>query len=168
MFKTCTKCIESKDISEFCGDRRRIDGHTSTCKLCYRNIRKAYYDHEYVRTKARSRRHKVVNDRTGCYPYWYAKNEARKRNKGWSLTKEHYYKLTSLNCHYCLCPLNKTGIGLDRLNNSIGYTADNVVPCCTICNYVRYNIFTVEEMKLLGTTIAQIKHNRSLNNDICI
>ena len=29
--------------------------------------------------------------------------------------------------------------GIDRINNSKGYTIDNCVPCCFMCNYSKNN-----------------------------
>ena len=52
---------------------------------------------------------------------------------------------------------------LDRLDNSIGYTKENCVVCCPLCNGIRSNILTVNEMLLLGKTINQIKRNRNAN-----
>ncbi len=61
------------------------------------------------------------------------------------------------NCTYCG---TDRYIGCDRLDNNRGHTKDNVVPCCITCNTVRGNNFTFDEMKILGKTIAQIKHDR--------
>lgn len=51
-------------------------------------------------------------------------------------------------------------IGCDRIDNNKGHSIDNVVPCCNICNTVRGNNFTVDEMKLLGSLIKKIINNR--------
>lgn len=61
------------------------------------------------------------------------------------------------NCIYCGDTEN---IGCDRVDNSIGHTKTNVIPCCYTCNVVRNNLFTVEEMKELGKSIAIIKSKR--------
>ena len=70
---------------------------------------------------------------------------ARKRNLEWNLTKEQVRHLTKQSCHYCGAePSNvheQLGCnepyvynGLDRADNTKGYTIDNVVPCCFNCN----------------------------------
>ena len=46
-------------------------------------------------------------------------------------------------CYYCGKFPNKVN-GIDRVNNSVGYTYDNCVPCCKRCNYLK-NKTTQEE-----------------------
>lgn len=83
---------------------------------------------------------------------------ATRSTVGWSLTFEEWYALVIKPCHYCGSPhLEQSGRGLDRLNNKNGYHNDNVVSCCPECNMVRNNIFTPEEMRLLGEVIHKIK-----------
>lgn len=41
------------------------------------------------------------------------------------------------------------------------HTKNNVVPCCIECNTARNNMFSFEEMKVLGKTIREIKQNRA-------
>ena len=71
------------------------------------------------------------------------------RGYNFELTKEQFRELTLQNCFYCnaepkLTPPSRSGYsqngrtlfnGLDRINNSKGYTLLNVVPCCKECNY---------------------------------
>lgn len=60
--------------------------------------------------------------------------QAKLRGHIFTLTKDQFLELTALACHYC----GDTGrIGVDRQDNSQGYVSDNVVPCCSICNYMK-------------------------------
>lgn len=49
-------------------------------------------------------------------------------------------------------------LGCDRIDNKKGHTKDNVVPCCTRCNKLRSNKFTVDEMKEIGAVIKRIEN----------
>ena len=74
----------------------------------------------------------------------YAKHEGRE----WSISFEEYYQLLRQGCFYSGKSLSdETGIGLDRIDNSKGYTLDNVLPCCGECNSIRGNKLTVDEMQ---------------------
>jgi hypothetical protein len=74
------------------------------------------------------------------------RNGAKARGVGWALTREQVRELMQSDCHYCGAPpsrrrtvKNGDGMfiynGIDRVDNSEGYTADNVVSCCTTCNF---------------------------------
>lgn len=64
------------------------------------------------------------------------KSGAKKRNLEFSLTKEQFVTICESNCHYCgLEPKNKNGI--DRVDNTKGYTLENSVPCCYQCNQAK-------------------------------
>lgn len=79
----------------------------------------------------------------------YKKN-AKKRGFEYNLTEEQFRKLTQKSCHYCgTLPSNVSNQkrcngaysynGLDRIDNTKGYTIDNVVPCCRMCNIAKNN-----------------------------
>lgn len=63
-------------------------------------------------------------------------------------------------CYYCG---TSKYIGADRIDNNIGHTKDNIIPCCHVCNTARNNNFSVEEMKLIGETIKNINSQRENN-----
>lgn len=71
--------------------------------------------------------------------------QAKERNIEFSLTLQFFIKTVLNHCHYCDdIPRNTAkhsrGIiqikynGLDRQDNSLGYTETNCVPCCKNCN----------------------------------
>lgn len=82
------------------------------------------------------------------------KLDARNRNHSWELSKAEFRILTSSNCYYCgAVPSNikrtdKNNYllyeyiynGIDRVDNTKGYTKDNCVACCTICNLAKRNM----------------------------
>jgi hypothetical protein len=41
-------------------------------------------------------------------------------------------------CYYCHHFKDSETIGIDRINNSIGYEKDNCVPCCETCNMMKH------------------------------
>lgn len=81
------------------------------------------------------------------------KKGAEIRNYSFLLTKEEFKKLTSSNCFYCgQEPIriskhytsnkpasygNYTYNGVDRWDNSLGYTLENSLPCCKDCNIAK-------------------------------
>ncbi len=77
---------------------------------------------------------------------------AKSRGYDWKLTKEEFLLLTGLSCHYCGAIPNQESKsygnnsfngnyvynGVDRKDNSVGYTVDNCVPCCGLCNQKKW------------------------------
>jgi hypothetical protein len=63
------------------------------------------------------------------------RNGARIRNIEFSLTYKIFLRLWQYPCFYCGSEIEN--IGLDRVDNSQGYTKDNIVPCCTTCNFMK-------------------------------
>ena len=79
------------------------------------------------------------------------KGGAEKRGHAWYLTDEQVRHLTKRPCYYCgIEPSQISGNGhtngvyvyngIDRLDNTKGYTIDNVVPCCGTCNYAKHTM----------------------------
>ncbi len=74
------------------------------------------------------------------------KKAAERKNIEFSLTRQEFKDFIDANCFYCSSvpstyrkPSNGnyggyTYNGIDRVNNSLGYTKDNCVTCCEVCN----------------------------------
>lgn len=81
------------------------------------------------------------------------KRAANRRGYEFNLSIENFSKLITSNCHYCgsepsmfsnrgryrglVNPMDYSEFkynGVDRVDNSVGYTLENSVPCCKICN----------------------------------
>ena len=74
------------------------------------------------------------------------KHHAKKRGMMLELTREQIINIMSKNCYYCgKEPSNVSKSqynngdfiynGIDRIDNSKGYTIENAVPCCGMCNH---------------------------------
>lgn len=68
---------------------------------------------------------------------------AKARNLEFLLTFNDVMNLVFLNCYYCECKPyqvsraiggNIIHLGIDRVDNDIGYILENCVPCCKSCN----------------------------------
>jgi hypothetical protein len=67
---------------------------------------------------------------------------SRKRNIDFTLTLAEYSALVTDACAYCGEYSHPYG-GIDRENNFLGYTPENSVPCCAVCNTMKHKL-TVE------------------------
>ena len=78
--------------------------------------------------------------------YINTKIRAGKKNLPHTLTLEDHKRLAKQPCAYCKDPIPITyqGIGLDRVDNTKGYTPENTVPCCFTCNRSKYTM-TLED-----------------------
>ena len=72
---------------------------------------------------------------------------------------EQHAQLVTMPCHYCAGLLNPTGSALDRVDNGRGYEPDNVVPCCTVCNVIKGQHLTHDEM---AVAMHMVKKYRNL------
>lgn len=73
---------------------------------------------------------------------------------------ERWYNNQDQKCEYCnriiLKIPNIKRLTIDRTNNNKGYTLNNIVLACNICNKVKSNIFNYNQMKILGKIIRKI------------
>jgi hypothetical protein len=81
-----------------------------------------------------------------------SKRGAKQRGLNWIIDLDTFTNLIQQPCHYCSGELHETRSALDRKDNSQGYTIDNVVPCCKICNSIKSDKFTYEEFLQFSRT----------------
>ena len=124
-------------------------GYTKGCGCNPRSNRKADYHCLYVNLvkTARHEQHEV------------------------GITFTDFVEYTKLDrCHYCGGKLKWakhrrdengfSGYNLDRKNPALGYTADNIVPCCGRCNMAKGRRFTYEEWVEIGKVIATFQERK--------
>jgi hypothetical protein len=77
------------------------------------------------------------------------RESSRKRNLELSIPMVDFEKLIKMPCHYCgtepqnIITRERIGdtfrySGIDRVDNSMGYTIENTVPCCWECNQAKH------------------------------
>jgi hypothetical protein len=81
----------------------------------------------------------------------------KKRWQETDITPLYVKEMIQSECAYCW---SKNQIGLDRIDNNVGHTIENCIPCCSICNGVRSNIFTYQEMKIIWQTLKKLLKKR--------
>lgn len=90
---------------------------------------------------------RTIEDLSISSMYSIYKHRSKSKNIEFEITKKEFENIIKLKCYYCDSnpkkifriikkdQLNKFyHNGIDRVNNKIGYTTKNSVPCCTICN----------------------------------
>jgi hypothetical protein len=161
--KRCARCKETKPLDQFHKNKRMRDGHHTYCKTCVC----AYYRRPDVCQKLKEKM-KTLRQLNGgkawsyraCHRYYFAKSRAKRSGREFSLTMDDYLNLTNAPCIYCDGELGLSGVGLDRTDNTVGYTKDNVRPCCGTCNRIKSDTFSFEEMKKIGNVLSEIRRCR--------
>lgn len=96
---------------------------------------------------------------------------ARARKLDFVLSESRFRELTSQNCYYCgqqpstVMKKEKYGYfvynGIDRIDSSKGYTAENTVPCCKTCNQAKMDA-SMEEFKEWIFRVSSNMFNKEL------
>lgn len=101
---------------------------------------------------------KVLNTTPKIKKKWYMiKNRSCEKGYIDMCTLEEFtnwYNTSSHTCIYCngyFKDVNRQGniMSIDRMDNSIGYTIDNMTHACCMCNTIKNSFFTFDQMKIL-------------------
>lgn len=141
----------------YSGNLKRKDKPTKSCGCLVRNaiIKRTKYEKiEFAYRKKVS----------------HIKSDAWERNKDWALDYDFAISLIKDNCYYCGAIPSRPFTykwkeqkqtkqitifvnGIDRVNNTKGYTWNNVVSCCTTCNSAKNNM-TIHQFNFWRNQIA--------------
>lgn len=116
--------------------------------------------------------------------YTSCRTGARSRGIEFSLSREEHREIIIQDCYYCGAPpapfnayvkkdgtisrrfkpkdVNRAWVkanGVDRYDNSKGYTRDNCVPCCSFCNHAKRD-HSAEEFLALIAQIATFQQHK--------
>jgi len=133
-FKQCSKCKQSKKLSEFNGDSARKDGYRSWCKSCTRLIDKQYSQterHKKIRKLYRqTKKYKKINSQHQIryrkrYPQKIAAHNALNRYIPLG-------KIQKPDKYRCFC-----GEHAKEYHHYLGYSPEHffdVIPVCRLCH----------------------------------
>lgn len=141
---TCGNRSRPKETCCICGRLGRVNERLPegpVCELCYMTRSFAHQWGKLVRGARRRGRN-------------------RDRPIEVSITREEFRVLAESHCHYCGDPPDgKTHrfLGIDRVDNDLGYITGNCVPCCWPCNRAKGTMSCQEFLEVCRKVSA---HNR--------
>jgi|SRR5271157_787961 len=157
--RVCRLCGgDPKPISEFYENRTKVNGkvhitHRTECRKCTDKRTRLYHQQNRDRV--------ILNN---------CRKADKILNLTTTLTRELIAKLIAKPCEYC--EVEDDRMGVDRKDNSLGHTPNNVVPCCLRCNSLKrdmpwaawmFLVPTIREAARLGLFGDWIGHNRGGN-----
>ena len=61
---------------------------------------------------------------------------AKRQGRIFEIDAEFMREALAAPCAYC----HGVSSGLDRVDNAVGYVSPNLVPCCEVCNHMKWNL----------------------------
>jgi hypothetical protein len=155
----------------------RSDGSYNSCWTCQCDcgtmmiVRGSDLKGEWIKACGKCR-YESTRKRMRSRPYHWMLAVIKYKKES-SLTYQELLEFTRITrCHYCEdivewheYPRIARGhtvhkYNLDRKDNSIGYSKENCVVCCSACNYLKGDKFTYNEMMELGKTLKALREER--------
>lgn len=135
--KLCPCCKQWLTIDHFQKRKQSQDGYASMCKTC-------------------------SSYKLGCRYSVYRTN-ANSHGRNFDLTLKEFDNITKQSCYYC-GEFNGVfqGVpfsGIDRVDSNKGYTQDNVVPCCGVCNRMKGDLPQNDWIKHIQKILNNLKPN---------
>jgi len=146
--KQCYDCKRFKPVGEYGRNSAAKDGLMGKCRPCAKVSRAKYFPPEKRREYNYTYRKSAVGRYKKC------KQSALDRGKDWSLALEEFKSFWQKPCAYC-GDIVET-VGLDRVDNNVGYQVDNLVSCCCFCNVAKNNHsreFFLDKVKKIASRV---------------
>ena len=148
MTKVCSSCNIEKESSAFWKKKTGKLGLRAKCKDCLNKDtkRKAAHTRYHHRNKERwyNWHKEYIHTKQGRYSSY--KSDAKRRNYEWKLSFKDFEAFWQKPCFYCGDSIES--IGLDRIDNNLGYIIKNLVPCCTRCNKAKHTASSEEFIEM--------------------
>ena len=119
-------CIKCGNCFEYCFSNKKY-----CSKKCEAKVRKIITMSMAQRIATGFVHGRPLNE----YFYFRYKKSAEKRGNTFAITQYQFDSLMGGKCHYCGVEIKH--VGIDRMDNNIGYFFYNCVRCCTQCNLMK-------------------------------
>lgn len=133
--KRCSKCKQTKSGKEFAVDRKTKSGLYSRCTLCMREQCNEYDNKNRAQRNKSHRKHKRLKRYDPEYRLQQYQRGAKNRGLQFDIDIDFINDMWNKPCTYCGSEIDS--IGLDRIDNSKGYTKENLCSCCFNCNQMK-------------------------------
>lgn len=160
MVRPCRKC-GSDDIALY-----QLKNADYICRSCKKDQSKQLYLSNRELYIERSKKDYESNKKPYGSRAWAGvilaqlryRDKQKLRHPICDITHEQLLKIIKEPCFYCDDVIDKRLV--DRIDNNVGHTLNNVVSSCYPCNATRMDNWSHVEMKAIGKTIKQIKEIR--------
>jgi len=142
-------------------------GHTKSCGCLHK---------EQSALNGINSRHKIIKKIAGFNGvYSTYRSNAKMRNYEFSISREEFIELIKQNCFYCGSEPSSIYdkfnydikyTGIDRIDNKLGYTLENVVPCCKLCNIAKNKHSLSDFIDWIDRLSNNINKNRAAINKL--
>ena len=148
--KVCRDCQLPKSVTDFYKHSEGRAGCRPECKACTLVYKKRWSAEHPGAVEERRKiwisqhpeqakriRKKSYEKRKHTLKYAFVRYQVRCKvdNISFQLAFDEFAQFWQKPCVYCGNAIDK--IGLDRVDNNLGYTVSNVVPCCKQCNQMK-------------------------------
>jgi len=126
---TYKKWLEEKD---FYKSKYGADGRHSTCIACNNKLTKAYKRANKEKISVQRKTHR----QTLFGKFQAYKEKAQARGFDFDISFDGFQFFWQKPCSYCGSKIET--VGIDRVDNNKGYDINNCVPCCEVCNKMKW------------------------------
>ncbi len=115
-------------------NRKRKELYWATRNKNLEDNREYYRIHKNEISQRKKKKYESITAK-GKYDRY--RRAAKYKGITFTISFEDFYGFWQEPCFYCGDPIST--VGIDRVDNTLGYEVGNLLPCCPICNHMRTN-----------------------------